>query len=279
MPSRSSGTTAARPSGSPSPSTASWPTTRRSKDELLADGDNHLARNTDTEIIMHSLATSSGPRTGSRLVGVSDDLRTLRRRLQPGPAHGLGDMVVARDPLGIPAAVHRRGRPAVRRGQRKRGAVQPGFPQHPLARAGTLAVADPSGVRIERFAPSPQPGALFLRMDLFRQRRQHDGRPQRLSRRSGLGEELARLEDVPIDDDTIVVPVPDTSKAAADAMAFELKVPSVEGLIRNRYTGRTFIEGTADRAPRPNQVHAAAGSAWKASACSWSRTRSSARRP
>ena len=41
--------------------------------------------------------------------------------------------------------------------------------------------------------------------------------------------------------------MPDTAKAAADAMAFELKLPSVEGLMRNRYLGRTFIEGTADR--------------------------------
>ena len=46
-----------------------------------------------------------------------------------------------------------------------------------------------------------------------------------------------------IDDDVIVVPVPDTAKAAADSMAFQLKVPSLEGLIRNRYIGRTFIEG------------------------------------
>ncbi|MEP3479938.1 MAG: phosphoribosyltransferase family protein, partial [Fuerstiella sp.] len=62
--------------------------------------------------------------------------------------------------------------------------------------------------------------------------------------RKRLGEELADLETVPIDEDTIVVPVPDTAKAAADSMAFQLKVPSLEGLIRNRYIGRTFIEGS-----------------------------------
>jgi amidophosphoribosyltransferase len=73
-----------------------------------------------------------------------------------------------------------------------------------------------------------------------------DGRSVYLSRKS-LGEELARLETVPIDADTIVVPVPDTSKAAADAMAFKLGVPCLEGLIRNRYTGRTFIEGGHNR--------------------------------
>src|SRR5262249_8695334 len=65
--------------------------------------------------------------------------------------------------------------------------------------------------------------------------------------RSALGKELARqetlIERVPIDQDTIVVPVPDTGQAAAEAMAFEWGVPSVEGLIRNRYIGRTFIEG------------------------------------
>jgi amidophosphoribosyltransferase len=63
--------------------------------------------------------------------------------------------------------------------------------------------------------------------------------------RSKLGEELAEQEihsGVPIDENTIVVPVPDTSKAAADAMAYRLGVRSLEGLIRNRYVGRTFIE-------------------------------------
>jgi amidophosphoribosyltransferase len=69
--------------------------------------------------------------------------------------------------------------------------------------------------------------------------------------RTALGVELARQEKeerlIPIDEDTIVVPVPDTSKAAADAMAFELGIPTREGLIRNRYVGRTFIEGSVSR--------------------------------
>ena len=62
--------------------------------------------------------------------------------------------------------------------------------------------------------------------------------------RKRLGEELRRPRNAHRSTrDTIVVPVPDTAKAAADAMAYRLGVPSLEGLIRNRYVGRTFIEG------------------------------------
>ena len=55
-----------------------------------------------------------------------------------------------------------------------------------------------------------------------------DGRSVYLARKA-LGDELAKLETIVIDEDTVVVPVPDTSKAAADAMAFSLRVPSVRG--------------------------------------------------
>src|SRR5205814_4681121 len=72
--------------------------------------------------------------------------------------------------------------------------------------------------------------------------------------RARLGEALAEQERefglVPLDSDTVVVPVPDTGKAAADAMAHALGLKSVEGLMRNRYVGRAFLEGEnrADRA-------------------------------
>lgn len=59
-----------------------------------------------------------------------------------------------------------------------------------------------------------------------------------------LGEELARGETLSVSaNDFVVVNVPDTSKPAADAYAFTLQLPAKEGLLRNRYVGRTFIEG------------------------------------
>jgi amidophosphoribosyltransferase len=61
--------------------------------------------------------------------------------------------------------------------------------------------------------------------------------------RTNLGKELAKLETQKISKEFVVVPVPDTAKAAGDAYAYELGVPSKEGIIRNRYVGRTFIEG------------------------------------
>ncbi len=42
--------------------------------------------------------------------------------------------------------------------------------------------------------------------------------------------------------DCIVVPVPDTARTTANAFARRLGLPYAEGIIRNRYVGRTFIQ-------------------------------------
>jgi len=65
--------------------------------------------------------------------------------------------------------------------------------------------------------------------------------------RTAAGRILAEREDVPVDDETIVVPVPDTAKAAADSFAFQLRIPCVEGIFRNRFVGRTFIQSKDTR--------------------------------
>jgi amidophosphoribosyltransferase len=124
-----------------------------------------------------------------------------------------------------------------------------GFPAESIRslEPGTAMVVDGATVRIERFAESPRRAHCFFEWIYFANvASTMDDRSVYLTRKR-LGEELARLETITIDADTVVVPVPDTSKAAADAMAYRLAIPSVEGLIRNRYTGRTFIDGPSSR--------------------------------
>ena len=59
------------------------------------------------------------------------------------------------------------------------------------------------------------------------------------SKRQQMGAELAR--EHPVDAD-IVIGIPDSSTAAAVGYALESGIPFSEGLIKNRYVGRTFIE-------------------------------------
>ncbi len=62
--------------------------------------------------------------------------------------------------------------------------------------------------------------------------------------REALGTRLAW--EHPVDAD-IVVPVPDTARTAAGAYARELGIANTEGLIKNRYIGRTFIMPTDEK--------------------------------
>ena len=57
--------------------------------------------------------------------------------------------------------------------------------------------------------------------------------------RQRMGRELAR--EAPVDAD-VVVPVPDSATPAAIGYSLESGVPFTEGLIKNRYIGRTFIQ-------------------------------------
>ena len=59
------------------------------------------------------------------------------------------------------------------------------------------------------------------------------------SRRQEMGAELAREHPV---DAELVIGIPDSSTAAAVGYALESGIPFSEGLVKNRYVGRTFIE-------------------------------------
>jgi amidophosphoribosyltransferase len=222
------------------------------KQELLDQGDYHLKRDTDTEILMHALSYElqvEGPEIDWRGV-FSRIAEKLDGAYNIVLVTASGDLVVVRDPLGFrPLCIAQSG-PLFAAASESVPLSNLGFTGIQSLEPGTLAVANARGVRIERFALPARPAHCFFEWIYFANVASTlDDRSVYLSR-AALGKELARLEDVPLDIDTIVVPVPDTAKAAADAMAFSLGVPSVEGLMRNRYVGRTFIEGTADRAAK-----------------------------
>jgi amidophosphoribosyltransferase len=162
-------------------------------------------------------------------------------------------MLVARDPLGIKPMCYAIDGPLFAAASESVALANLGFPRDRIRslEAGTAVVISDGELRIERFAESPRRAHCFFEWIYFANVASTlDDRSVYLSR-TALGEELARFEaddgSVPLDSDTIIVPVPDTSKAAADSMAFHLKIPSREGLIRNRYSGRTFIESGKSR--------------------------------
>jgi amidophosphoribosyltransferase len=218
------------------------------RDELLTLRDYHLTRNIDTEVIMHFLSYELRNETRPDLFQV---FRNLSKRFDGAYnivfMNAMGDMAIARDPKGFRPLCFARDGDLF-------GAASESVPLHNLGfenveslEPGEMIVIQDNQIRRDRFAPRQQRAHCFFEWIYFANVASTlDERSVYLSR-AALGKELARQEHqlgrVPLDDDTIVVPVPDTGKAAADAMAFELGLPSVEGLMRNRYIGRTFIEG------------------------------------
>jgi amidophosphoribosyltransferase len=218
--------------------------------EILADGDNHLARDNDTEVIMHAigreLAGDADPEPADLLGAISS---RFDGAWNIALLDACGRMIVARDPLGIRPMEYAIDGGVMAAASESVALLNLGFPAESIRslEPGTALVIDREGLRVVRFsAPRSRAHCFFEWVYFANVASTMDDRSVYLARKR-LGEELARLETVPIDSDTVVVPVPDTSKAAADAMAYRLSIPSVEGLIRNRYTGRTFIDGPASR--------------------------------
>jgi amidophosphoribosyltransferase len=221
------------------------------RDKLLADDEHHLSRDTDTEIIMHEISREF---SGDRRPPLVEVMRNVAKRFDGAYClvllNALGQMVIARDPWGFRPLSYAIEGPLLAAASESVALLNLGFANDSIRslEPGHMISVSGNKINIERFAEAPRQAHCFFEWIYFANVASSlDGRSVYLARKS-LGEELARLEDLPIDENTIVVPVPDTSKCAADAMAYRLNVPSAEGLIRNRYSGRTFIEGTGTRA-------------------------------
>jgi amidophosphoribosyltransferase len=104
---------------------------------------------------------------------------------------------------------------------------------------GEIVILEPGRApRSVRFAEARPAGCVFELIYFARPDSYMEGRNLYEARRR-MGMELAR--EHPADTD-LVMPVPDTGAPAAAGYAEASGIPYREGLVRNRYTGRTFIQ-------------------------------------
>ena len=106
---------------------------------------------------------------------------------------------------------------------------------------GELLAIGPAGVHSEQYAIAPAPRRAACSFEYI-----YFARPDSLidgqlvyATRERMGEQLAREHPVAAD---FVMPVPDSATPAAIGFARAAGLPYREGLVKNRYIGRTFIQ-------------------------------------
>ena len=207
------------------------------RDELVCRGC-IFQSTTDTEIIVHLMATSSGS-VVDRMV---DALRQV---------HGAYSIVAlaedcvigCRDPHGVrPLALGRLGQSYMLASESCAFDII-GAEFIRDIEPGELVVLDNNGVQSHKPFPSvSQRFCIFEYIYFSRPDSVIEGLSVYQARKQ-IGAELAR--EAPVDVD-LVVPVPDSGVPSAIGYAHEAGVPYEMGIIRNHYVGRTFIEPTSE---------------------------------
>jgi amidophosphoribosyltransferase len=204
----------------------------------------HLVRDTDTELIMHyiskGMATDQKPELPELFSGLTS---------QFDGAYNItfmnadGDIVILRDPLGIRPMVYGQNDEMFLAASESNALINCRMPNFSDLHPGQMIVANDSGVEVKKYATCPRKAHCMFEWVYFANVSSViDGRSVYIAR-ANLGKELAKMEPEEVNEDYIVVGIPDTSKPIADALAYELGIPAREGLIRNRHVGRVFIDG------------------------------------
>jgi amidophosphoribosyltransferase len=203
------------------------------REELAADG-HRLATTADTEVIAALIANDPAP--------LEEAVANTMRRLDGAfsvLALSEGKLIAFRDPRGMrPLSLGRLDGDWVVASETCALDLV-GAEVEREVRAGELLLID-EDVETRQVVPEDNGGALCI-FEFF-----YLARPD--SRLSGvevhgarvrMGERLA--EEAPVEAD-LVMPIPDSGTPAAIGFARALNIPFSEGLIKNRYVGRTFIQ-------------------------------------
>ena len=219
--------------------------------ELRTAGLRHLYSACDVEVLLNVFATAlaRAGRTGFTLAAYHEAVREVYARVRGaysvvGFIAGAG-LFAFRDPYGIkPIALGRReqdGRTAWAVASESVVLDAIGYERLPTRSPGEALFVDLDGqVHIERIAEArhhpcvfefvyfARPDSYLEEVSVYRARLRMGLRLAETFRRRGLTAD-------------VVIPVPDSACTAALALAQSLGLPYREGLVKNRYVGRTFI--------------------------------------
>ena len=216
------------------------------KQHLLEKDDYLIVHDTDTEILMHYISKELKGSTRPNLVKAFSRLaQKLDGCFNIAFVNAFGEMIILRDPYGFRPIVYGWKDDMFLVASESNALINCGVTDYKNLEPGHLIYISNGKVEVKKYAESPRKAHCMFEWVYFTNVSSVlDNRSVYITR-TNLGKELAEQETEKMDNSHVIVPVPDTAKAAGDAMAYELKVPSAEGLIRNRFVGRTFIEGSS----------------------------------
>lgn len=213
------------------------------REGILSKKHYHFTLDTDTEMLMHALGYRLRGDSPADLVKVMASLsRSFDGAYNMVFLDAMGRMLIARDPLGLrPLSWAVQGR-LLGAASESVALTNMGFRDVRDVAPGEVVIVEDGQVRTEQYARRRRHAHCFFEWVYFANVASTMAGTSVYVSRARAGQRLAEMETEAVGEDAVVVPVPDTAKAAADAFAYALGVPSVEGLIRNRYVGRSFIE-------------------------------------
>jgi amidophosphoribosyltransferase len=157
--------------------------------------------------------------------------------------NALGELVAMRDPLGIKPLCYGVQDNLLVFASESVVLTNLGMDEYKFLSPGEILVANKDGFRVERYAPAIRKAHCYFEWIYFANLGTNlDGRSV-YKVRQAVGRELAAIEPIQDNRDFLVVPVPETANTVANSFAFHLGLPVDNGLLRNRYVGRTFIDG------------------------------------
>ncbi|HLC79161.1 MAG TPA: amidophosphoribosyltransferase [archaeon] len=204
----------------------------------------HLVRNLDTELILHFLEKEQ---VGGKKTPLDSAFHNISKVFDG--AYNIvyidaeGTLAAIRDPIGNRPLCYSVSDEFV--GVASESVALANFVNNEIesVKPGEMILVKDDSVEIKKYATSKKSAHCMFEWVYFSNAASVIEGKSVYQVRWNLGTELARQEKLEVNgSDWVVCPVPDTAKPAADAYAHEMGVPAMEGLIRNRYVGRTFIE-------------------------------------